>query len=89
VLSGLEPYEEDRLDSLRCGGVTLRPVKACTRCSTTLVDQQTGLLGSNPLQALQAYRYDRELKGATFGQNVVLVAGAGLTLRVGDRFDCD
>ena len=89
VLSGLEPYEEDRLDSLRCGGVTLRPVKACTRCSTTLVDQETGLPGSNPLQALQAYRYDRELKGATFGQNVVLVAGAGLTLRVGDRFDCD
>ena len=89
VLSGLEPYEEDRLDSLRCGGIMLRPVKACTRCSTTLVDQETGRTGSNPLPTLQAYRYDRELKGVTFGQNVVLMAGAGQTLRVGDQFDCD
>jgi hypothetical protein len=80
VLEGLPPYAEDTLRELGIGAVRLRLVKACTRCTTTVVDQDTGEQGSNPLPALRAYRYDPELLGVTFGQNALIVAGAGQTV---------
>lgn len=77
VLDGLPPYAEDALPDLDIGAVRLRLVKACTRCTTTLVDQQSGEPGSNPLPTLRAYRFDAELMGVTFGQNALIVAGSG------------
>ena len=35
------PYDEDHLDTLAVGGVTLRLVKPCTRCQVTTTDQAT------------------------------------------------
>lgn len=84
VIEGLAAFEEDAIDSIDIGPVTLRFAKPCTRCGMTGVDQQTGLRANDPLEVLRAFRYDALLKGVTFGQNATVVRGAGESLRVGD-----
>ncbi len=84
VLEGLGAYGEDRVGEMAIGSVRLRLVKACTRCSTTSVDQTTGAASTNPLPTLRGYRFDRELRGVTFGQNAVIVSGEESRLNVGD-----
>jgi hypothetical protein len=85
VLDGLPPYGEDALGDLVAGELRLRRVKPCTRCSITTTDQQTGAIdGDEPLATLRSYRWDPALRGVCFGQNVIVVAGAGARLRVGD-----
>ncbi len=86
VLAGLAAYDEDRLEELRFGKVVLRAVKACTRCSITTTEQETGTLdGAEPLRTLKSYRYDAALGGVCFGQNLVMLSGTGSTLAVGAR----
>jgi uncharacterized protein YcbX len=88
VIDGVGPYDEDRIHELRAGGVTLRLVKPCARCSITTTDQATGALdGVEPLRTLKEFRFDRELRGVTFGQNAIVVGGAGGQLRVGDTVE--
>jgi uncharacterized protein YcbX len=88
VIDGIDAYDEDRIHELRAGGLTLRLVKPCTRCSITTTDQQTGTLdGVEPLATLKAYRYDRDLKGVCFGQNAIVVDGIGARLQAGQSFD--
>jgi uncharacterized protein YcbX len=84
VLAGLPPYGEDRLGDLVAGAVRLRRVKPCTRCAITTTDQATGTVaGDEPLRTLKSYRWNAALRGVTFGQNLIVVAGAGVRLRVG------
>lgn len=83
VIDGCGAFEEDRIHELASGDVRLRLVKACTRCSTTLVDQHSGQPGADPLPVLRSYRFDRKLKGVTFGQNAVIVSGVNRELTVG------
>jgi len=84
VLEGLQPYDEDRIDELCGEGVRLKLVKACTRCSITVTNQDSGEVeGDEPLRTLQSYRYDPHLHGVCFGQNAIVVDGAGATLRRG------
>jgi uncharacterized protein YcbX len=88
VIDGVDAYDEDRMHELRAGPVTLRIVKPCTRCSITTTDQQQGVVdGVEPLQTLREYRFDRQLRGVAFGQNVIVVSGVGETLRVGQAFE--
>lgn len=88
VIDGVDAYDEDRIHELRVDGVTLRLVKPCTRCSITTTDQQTGTLdGVEPLATLKTYRNDRQLMGVKFGQNAIVVDGAGSQLRVGQSLD--
>lgn len=84
VISGLEPYEEDYLDTLTAGAVKLRVVKPCTRCEITTTDQRTGARGQEPLRTLATYRANPRVGGGiTFGQNVIVAAGVGETLHEG------
>jgi uncharacterized protein len=83
VLAGLEPFEEDRIDALQIGDITLRLVKPCTRCVITATDQMTGERSTNPLPVLRKYRFDRTLLGVAFGENAVIVSGFGLALTRG------
>jgi uncharacterized protein YcbX len=84
VMEGLEAYDEDRIAELYDETVTLRLVKACTRCRITTTDQETADLdGAEPLQTLKSYRFDPQLRGVIFGQNAIVVRGAGSTLRRG------
>lgn len=84
VIDGPPAYAEDATAEIVGDGWTLRLVKACTRCSTTAVDPATGTTGVNPLPVLRSYRFDRELRGVTFGQNAVIVAGVGRRVRAGE-----
>ncbi len=84
VLDGLPPYGEDALGDLIAGGVRLRRVKPCTRCSITTTNQVTGTIeGDEPLRTLKTYRWDAALRGVKFGQNLIVVTGDGERLRSG------
>jgi uncharacterized protein YcbX len=83
VLSGLSAFEEDRIDTIQIGAITLRLVKPCTRCIITSTDQSSGARSTNPLPVLRSFRFDRKLLGVTFGENAVAHAGVGLSIERG------
>lgn len=84
VLEGLPPYGEDGLGDLVAGDLRLRCVKPCARCVVTTTDQESGSRsGEEPMRTLRSYRWNPALKGVTFGQNLIVVAGAGGRLEVG------
>jgi MOSC domain-containing protein len=87
VIDGIDAFDEDRIHELSVNGVTLRMVKPCARCAITTTDQQTGQVdGVEPLRTLKEFRWSRELRGVLFGQNAIVVRGAGKRLQVGDNF---
>jgi hypothetical protein len=73
VVDGLEPYDEDHLDTMAIGDVTLRMVKPCTRCQVTTTDQATAKVGIEPLPTLAGYRHHARLDGVAFGMNAIVV----------------
>lgn len=84
TIDGLPAYGEDAVDELRSDDARIRIVKPCTRCKITTTEQTTGVSdGAEPITTLRSYRYDARLRGVTFGQNAVIVAGLGTQLRVG------
>ena len=87
VLAGLEPYDEDHIDTLVADGVTMKLVKPCTRCQITTTDQDSGQVGPEPLATLAGYRTNPRLGGITFGMNAIVVAGEGRDLSVGDGIE--
>jgi uncharacterized protein YcbX len=88
VIDGVEAYDEDRIHELRADGIALRIVKPCARCAITTTDQQTGERdGEEPLATLRKYRFDSELRGVLFGQNVIPAQGIGATLHVGQDLE--
>ena len=88
VVSGLEAFEEDYVESLRCGDIVVRPVKPCARCPIPAVDQATGIPGPDPLDILQSWRTKAVLDGAVcVGMNCIVLEGEGAILRVGQAFE--
>jgi uncharacterized protein YcbX len=84
VLEGIDAFDEDRIEDLSDGDIRLKPVKACTRCKITTTNQDTGCFeGDEPLRTLKTYRYDAALKGVCFGQNLIILSGAGARLMLG------
>lgn len=84
VVDGLPAYGEDDVHELHTDGVTLRTVKACTRCAIPTTDQATAQRESDePLRTLHNYRFSKELRGVLFGQNAILTSGSGRELAVG------
>jgi uncharacterized protein len=85
VIDGFEAWDEDHIDTLTCGAVTLKLVKPCVRCITTTTDQASGQrVGEEPLLTLARTRNNPDLGGVTFGMNAIVVNGG--TLTVGDVF---
>ena len=80
VLSGVDAYDEDYIDQIVSGDVTLKMVKPCTRCQVTTIDQKTLERGVEPLRTLAAYRHNALLDGVAFGMNAIVTAGSGATL---------
>jgi uncharacterized protein len=69
VVSGFEPWAEDRWRRLRVGDVSFRVAKPCGRCVVTTIDQVTGARGRQPLRMLARHRrFGKEL---VFGQNLI------------------
>jgi hypothetical protein len=90
VISGIGAYEEDFADTIKIGNAVLKPVKPCARCTIPSVDQATGTVGPSPLDIMQSYRANPKVDGGlAFGMNVMLTAGAGEVVRVGQEIDID
>ncbi len=84
VLEGLPPYGEDGIADLAANEIRLRRVKPCIRCIITTTDQSSGVrTGDEPIRTLKTYRWDPVLKGVAFGQNFIVLSGAGGRLEVG------
>jgi uncharacterized protein YcbX len=88
VLTGIDAYDEDRLDTLNIetqeGVAQLKHVKPCARCTIPDVDLQNGKQGTAVADTLQGYRANPMMDGAvTLGMNAIILAGEGATLRVG------
>lgn len=78
VIDGLPAYEEDQIDLLQAGELTLKLVKPCPRCSIPDLDQVTGLVsGPSPLATLNRYRQHARAGGAVLGMNAIVLSGAG------------
>jgi uncharacterized protein YcbX len=89
VLSGLDAYEEDYLETLRFGEVTLRAVKPCARCSVPGVDPATGEHSTVVPDLLATYRgrTSGEPQGVMFGVNAIVTVGAGAVLHAGSAVE--
>lgn len=85
VLSGLPAFAEDRIDSLHIGDLTLRLVKPCTRCTIPSIDHLSGEPSTDPFPVLRSFRFDRALRGVTFGENAVIATGSGTVLEHGSE----
>jgi uncharacterized protein len=77
VLSGLQPHDEDRTDSLAILGgeadFTLSLIKPCPRCPIPDVNPQTAISSPEVSQVMSSYRQDARLDGAiTFGMNAMV-----------------
>lgn len=76
------------------GEIELRIVKPCTRCPMPTIDQVSGAPDprwpNEPTDTMSIYRSDSRMNGAvTFGQNAIVIAGAGRTLAVGQACDAE
>jgi uncharacterized protein YcbX len=80
VVSGAEPYAEDRWGRIRVGEVEIAVVKPCVRCAITTVNPDTAEKGKEPLSTLATFR--RVSKGVVFCENAIHLSNG--VLRVGD-----
>jgi MOSC domain-containing protein len=69
VVTGFEPWAEDRWRRIRIGDVSFRVAKPCGRCVVTTTDQVTGARGRQPLRMLARHR--RFGQNLVFGQNII------------------
>ena len=87
VIAGGGVGSEDQGTTLRSEGVEFARVKPCIRCVMTTTDQETTRRGPEPLRTLARYRMDPRFDSPLFGHNLILIRGAGATLRVGDSLE--
>lgn len=97
VIEELEAYEEDFIDIITLddgngAAVALKLVKPCARCPVPGIDQRTGLRDpqwpDEPLDTLATYRANPRVEGGlTFGQNAIVIGGAGSIIRAGQTCD--
>ncbi len=72
VLSGCNPYDEDRWSDLKIGDVVLKAANKCVRCAITTTHQITGERGHEPLRTLASYRKVAGGGGVEFGRNFIV-----------------
>ena len=80
VVTGFEPWAEDRWRRVRIGSVSFRVAKPCGRCVVTTTDQISGERGGQPLKMLGVKR--RFGQSLVFGQN--LIPDSPGLIRIGD-----
>ncbi|EIF31232.1 putative Fe-S protein [Burkholderia sp. Ch1-1] len=99
VLTGLDAYEEDYVETLSVDGdagenVQLQLVKPCSRCPMPTIDQAKGAPDpdwpNEPTDTMSVYRANPQRDGAiTFGNNALVASGAGQWLRVGQSVEAE
>jgi len=75
VVSGCDPFEEDRWKRIRVGEIEFDVAKPCDRCSVPSIDQQTAGRDKSINRVLASYR--RRDGKIYFGQNL-LFRGTGI-----------
>jgi uncharacterized protein YcbX len=86
VLSGIDAYAEDRIETLTIGRLVLKALKPCVRCEIPCTDQETGEVATEPMATLATYRADpRAGGGVTFGTYFIVVSGHGATIETGQE----
>ena len=81
VFTGGKPHDEDMWQQFKINDIIFKPVKPCSRCVITTIDQETAEQGNEPLKTLSTYRRADENK-VLFGMNL-LHEGKGV-ISVGD-----
>lgn len=101
VLTGLDAYEEDYVETLSIAGestaqqsMELQLVKLCARCPMPTIDQAKGAPDpdwpNEPSDTMSVYRAQPQRDGAiTFGNNALVVNGAGGWLRAGQEVEAE
>ena len=86
VVSGPEPWAEDRWRNLSIGDLSFTLPKPCSRCVMTTVDPDRGIKApdAQPLRTLGQFR--RTADGVMFGVNA-LHDGQAATIRLGDAVE--
>lgn len=78
VFEGGLPHEEDTWREFKIGDSQFYGVKPCARCQVTMINQQTGAQGKEPLETLSGYR--KIGNKILFGQNCLLKSGASISV---------
>lgn len=90
VISGVEAFEEDYVESITLGDGVLRLVKPCPRCPVPSIDQSTGKFGPDPLDILRTYRANPRLDGAiTFGMNAIVTKHSSGAVHLGQEAEIE
>ncbi|KAK9086091.1 hypothetical protein Sjap_026502 [Stephania japonica] len=95
LVNGCKPFSEDLWTEIKINKLTFHGVKLCSRCKVPTINQENGIVGSEPSDALMKFRSDKVLRPngkqqgkVYFGQNLVckdsLTGGKGKIIRVGD-----
>ncbi len=69
VITGEEPWSEERAAEIRIGEIVFRTPKRCSRCVVITTNQHTGEVGKEPLRTLASYR--REGNKVYFAVNAI------------------
>lgn len=69
VVTGCEPFAEDKWKKIRIDGITFRIVKPCSRCVVPNIDPETAEKSAEPNRTLSSFR--RRDNKIFFGQNVI------------------
>lgn len=69
VVADTKAFEEDKWNTFQINKIKFSSVKPCARCVVTTIDQQTAIVGKEPLKTLATYRkFENKV---LFGQNIV------------------
>lgn len=86
LIDGVAAHEEDFIDTLHFGDVTLKLVKPCPRCPIPNVNPDSGVPSPEVIDTLSGYRANAQLNGAlAFGMNAYVQGGDGAALQRGQQ----
>ncbi|MEM1321327.1 MAG: MOSC N-terminal beta barrel domain-containing protein [Bacteroidota bacterium] len=82
VFRGGTPHMEDEWGALSIGEVDFMGTKSCGRCKVTTIDQETAVVGMEPLRTLAQYRFfDNKI---LFGRYLKMKSAGMQQITVGD-----
>lgn len=96
LVDGCHPYAEDLWKTIKIDKLTFDGVKLCDRCKVPTVNQENGILGTEPTETMLTFRSGEVLRPSHknkqkvyFGQNLVCkesvsAKGKGRIVKVGD-----
>ena len=83
IFEGGTPNMEDDWTAIKIGATNFEAVKTCARCQVTTTDQDTGIVGKEPIRTLATYR--KEGHRILFGRYFKMLGSSGLEISVGDE----